>query len=147
MYFWSLMKVDRIYLVINLVLSLFDKWYKKVGKYKKQAKPTNRILLRWIAYWIAYCPCYSLLPIVMPVCTGLCFRLNLGSICSRRLQPFSAQTSGCLVEMTQGRNDTIAEWHSGGMTQWHNRQPNRQSYRQLDSQLIGNMLLHIIGNR
>ena len=53
-HFWSWAKVDRIYLGIDLVLSLFPKWYKHTGIYKKQAKPKNRIFVYWMAYSLAY---------------------------------------------------------------------------------------------
>ena len=51
---WSRAKVDRIYLAVNLVLSLFLKWLRNTGICKKHAKPIFVKQIYWIAYWIAY---------------------------------------------------------------------------------------------
>ena len=52
-YLWSRTEVDRIYLVINLVVSLFPKCHTNIGK---PSKPKNPKPVYCIAYCIAYCP-------------------------------------------------------------------------------------------
>ena len=53
-YFWSVTKVDRIYLAVNLDLSLFQKWY-------RQLNSTSRHCIAYcIAHCIAYCIAYCI---------------------------------------------------------------------------------------
>ena len=89
-YFWSWTKVDRIYLAVNMAVSLFPKWYKNTGILSKQANPKNRIFV--VLYCLLYC-------LFIPLGITRAYSFRLAPYCAVRkavqCAPFADGLPGC----------------------------------------------------
>ena len=127
---WSSTKVDPTYLPVNMALALFINIFKQIKISAKGVSNKSVLLLIelpiGIAYWLLLfrCGLPFVLPIVLPYWIESPYTMSaafkvLGLSKSSGFQsPQKSLVACCWVPL--GRNDTVAEWHSGGMPQCQN---------------------------